>query len=542
MTRDDARPHEIRGAWLSDPLRPDRLRFFDGQRWSDDVHDAVPYGTHPDTAGWFPDPLNPHQSRYCDGLQWTEEVRPLEQPPPPGAEPRVPTPDIRTAPHPLEAETTPVIEAQVVEAALEPETAPAGPMVSESPAKTIATAPSAQTPDDLRTTATSIAHSTPEEPHIDASEEDKDRRRRFFMAVVAGAAVIILAAVAVAVTSSLRAPAESASTSAAGIPEAAIASSQSPTRPSATTSAPASTSPTPSPSTSVGSPVLEIATETAETPSWKVSWQTVQAVGLPASVGQRINDLLWGFSDNGASELSQTGAIPPDVPQYRGDYTHTIESVECPEPLLCLLMRGGSQPPGGGSGVGFYETLVLDYTTGETVPLKDYIQEDLLPGLVSATYRNLSSSDQPFYEGIESLEPTYEAFRKYIPHQKGLRLYFSEYEVGPVPVEFFLPWDAITDVSGMDTGGAGWATRFICGSVDPLPPLVDRDSDSTATRALQTVLASTFDLNPGPIDGTYGRATVAAVEQMQQDLGLTPDGLVGPATWNALRVPVCNYD
>jgi spore germination protein len=40
--------------------------------------------------------------------------------------------------------------------------------------------------------------------------------------------------------------------------------------------------------------------------------------------------------------------------------------------------------------------------------------------------------------------------------------------------------------------------------------------------------------NPGPVDGVFGQQTEQAVIQFQRDRGLTPDGIVGPITYNAL--------
>ena len=39
----------------------------------------------------------------------------------------------------------------------------------------------------------------------------------------------------------------------------------------------------------------------------------------------------------------------------------------------------------------------------------------------------------------------------------------------------------------------------------------------------------------GPINGVYGSATTEAVKTMQTDLGVTPDGVYGPETHNALK-------
>ncbi|MEV5878378.1 peptidoglycan-binding domain-containing protein [Streptomyces sp. NPDC052101] len=43
---------------------------------------------------------------------------------------------------------------------------------------------------------------------------------------------------------------------------------------------------------------------------------------------------------------------------------------------------------------------------------------------------------------------------------------------------------------------------------------------------------------PLPIDGIYGPKSVHAVTVVQQHAGLTPDGIVDPTTWAALRVGV----
>jgi N-acetylmuramoyl-L-alanine amidase len=38
---------------------------------------------------------------------------------------------------------------------------------------------------------------------------------------------------------------------------------------------------------------------------------------------------------------------------------------------------------------------------------------------------------------------------------------------------------------------------------------------------------------PGPVSGVYQEATETAVRRFQEAAGITPDGIVGPATWNS---------
>jgi peptidoglycan hydrolase-like protein with peptidoglycan-binding domain len=56
---------------------------------------------------------------------------------------------------------------------------------------------------------------------------------------------------------------------------------------------------------------------------------------------------------------------------------------------------------------------------------------------------------------------------------------------------------------------------------------------------IQTELAK-YGYYSGPIDGQYGPATKAAVEQLQTDLGVTADGLVGAETVDAFNKAVAD--
>ena len=53
-------------------------------------------------------------------------------------------------------------------------------------------------------------------------------------------------------------------------------------------------------------------------------------------------------------------------------------------------------------------------------------------------------------------------------------------------------------------------------------------------KTLQKALAA-LHFSPGTPDGDYGPATQVAVEKFQVAKGLAEDGVVGPATLNALQ-------
>lgn len=72
--------------------------------------------------------------------------------------------------------------------------------------------------------------------------------------------------------------------------------------------------------------------------------------------------------------------------------------------------------------------------------------------------------------------------------------------------------------------------------------ILKRGSRGPEVAAVQTRLKE-LGYNPGPSDGIFGSRTEAAVIQFQRDRGLTPDGIVGPITYNALfqQVPQPGY-
>ncbi|MFH9859550.1 peptidoglycan-binding protein [Streptomyces sp. NPDC017202] len=68
------------------------------------------------------------------------------------------------------------------------------------------------------------------------------------------------------------------------------------------------------------------------------------------------------------------------------------------------------------------------------------------------------------------------------------------------------------------------------------PVLRKGDSGPSVIR-LQNDL-NTHGYSVGQVDGIFGNKTDAAVRQFQSDHGLSVDGIVGSATWNALEGPV----
>ena len=55
-------------------------------------------------------------------------------------------------------------------------------------------------------------------------------------------------------------------------------------------------------------------------------------------------------------------------------------------------------------------------------------------------------------------------------------------------------------------------------------------------------LLNRIGYNAGTVDGGFGTATQQAVIRFQRDYGLTPDGVVGPATWAVFDRLLLGYD
>src|SRR5438270_6628971 len=65
-------------------------------------------------------------------------------------------------------------------------------------------------------------------------------------------------------------------------------------------------------------------------------------------------------------------------------------------------------------------------------------------------------------------------------------------------------------------------------------PTISVGATGRDVRRLQRIFVMTKALAPSSITGTFDATTEQAVKDFQQDAGLTVDGIVGPATWQAL--------
>jgi len=72
-------------------------------------------------------------------------------------------------------------------------------------------------------------------------------------------------------------------------------------------------------------------------------------------------------------------------------------------------------------------------------------------------------------------------------------------------------------------------------------PVYRLGSRGTEVMKIQATL-NKIGYNPGSIDGVFGRQTEEAVREFQKNNGLTPDGVIGPATYRILESFMLGYD
>lgn len=70
---------------------------------------------------------------------------------------------------------------------------------------------------------------------------------------------------------------------------------------------------------------------------------------------------------------------------------------------------------------------------------------------------------------------------------------------------------------------------------DRKPTLRRGDRGEYVTLAQTELIQKGYDCGSWGADGKFGEATENAVKRFQRDCGLTTDGVIGPATWEALE-------
>jgi len=91
---------------------------------------------------------------------------------------------------------------------------------------------------------------------------------------------------------------------------------------------------------------------------------------------------------------------------------------------------------------------------------------------------------------------------------------------------------ALAGCDGNDT-----TTVTVTVTTSPTTTGTSTEQSAETTAAVSELQQVMTDLGyyDGPVDGVYGDATTAGVKKMQEDLGVTADGIYGPETDDALK-------
>lgn len=87
-------------------------------------------------------------------------------------------------------------------------------------------------------------------------------------------------------------------------------------------------------------------------------------------------------------------------------------------------------------------------------------------------------------------------------------------------------WGHLTDVD---------YTGVPADEIEVALPMLRKGSTGAAVKELQELLNTDSRYGGLEVDGIFGSDTLSSVRAFQADHGLTPDGIVGPMTWAALR-------
>ena len=87
------------------------------------------------------------------------------------------------------------------------------------------------------------------------------------------------------------------------------------------------------------------------------------------------------------------------------------------------------------------------------------------------------------------------------------------------------------DITGLSTANSG---EPMSDSGDPRRPILGPGDEGSTVLEVQKLLR-THGFNPGPPDWVFGRGLQKTLAEFQEKMELKPDGIVGPATWEALQ-------
>jgi hypothetical protein len=300
-----------------------------------------------------------------------------------------------------------------------------------------------------------------------------------------------------------------------------------------------------------------------------VAYDTVHTIGLSPDAATAADAAIASIAEVDVQEWRDIDpAACVTGPAPCGSWEQNASEVPCVEPYLCLLVEGNGLFPGSATSSSSAAAVAIDPSTGlpaslvhalgtaTTTQLAGFLTEEV------ARYQAKTfklACDDPLSVAQDPLTP--ESITTWLPTAEGLKVWFEKYAVAPGVagvVPMLVTWDELahaddyvelgrtacapTEVDGdglpiLAKDGNVTAAGILC-PVGDLPDLTTGSVNVLHARVVQIVLQS-YGQYAGALDGAYGTRTQKAVRQFQRNSGLTPDGLVGAKTWNALRSSYC---
>ena len=330
----------------------------------------------------------------------------------------------------------------------------------------------------------------------------------------------------------------------------------------------ASTSPPSRSATGEGTPGFLIRTRTVTdlAAAAPFTYQTIDTAGFSAVAASVAKDRLDALTD---PRLASWASIPASACEDIGltapcgNWKQTATATACIEPYVCVLVEGSGVTPGMAAGTATIDAFVIDPATGDIPGLED-VAGGRTPLLLDHINRQIATTQHDDWSvSCDDSSLTLNSplglseLRTWMPTATGVRVWFDENQVLPGAagiVTFLVPWDDL-DGSGasipnpcasqsIDVDGASIPDHPIarlCSQGTGQPSLVPGKADAATTLLWQGILAQ-LGYAVGPVDGQYGPVTQRATRQLQRDLGIVVDALVGPQTWTSVYESVCVGD